>query len=147
MSGHTQAFPGLQTASLSRDAPPAFPLWSLGFLEVWKHCNMWEFLFLGTTLESEWSGRSRLIGQTTFGGTVSIQHSPQPAPGLELVTRGFDCLGNQCGGSGEEGRVGTLIHLKITEPRIPRGTHYPIPDLEVACSAVCSRQPLWVAFW
>lgn len=58
---------------------------------------------------------------TAFGGTVSIQHSPHPAPGPELVTRGFDCLGNQCGGSREEGRVGTTDPSKNNRAQNPKG--------------------------
>lgn len=72
-------------------------------------------------MESGPSGRARLVGQTTFGGTVSIRHSPQPAPGLEPVTRGFDCLGNQRGGSGEESRVGTTDPSKNNRAPHPKG--------------------------
>lgn len=59
--------------------------------------------------------------QTTFGGSMSIRHSPQLAPGLEPVTRGFDCLGNQCGGSGEENRAGTTDPSKNNRALHPKG--------------------------
>lgn len=119
-STHIQAFPGPQTASFSKHGFP-FILWPLGFLEAWKHRKVWGFWLLGTTLESGPSGRARLLGHTAFGGTVSIQHSPHPAPGPEPVTRGFDCLGNQCGGSGEESRVGTTDPSENNRAQNPKG--------------------------
>lgn len=82
---------------------------------------MWRFWLLGSTLEFGLPGRARLVRQAAFGGTVSIQHSPHPALGPEPVTRGFDCLGNQCGGSGEESRVGTTDPSKNNRAPNPKG--------------------------